>query len=109
MAHPLVVHCKRDRYDVYIGRGSRWGNPFKIGIDGSRQQVIDLYEQWLINQPELVAALRDLAEKTLGCWCAPHPCHGEVLVRLASRVPVPSPWESAPLPGGGLTASMAPF
>lgn len=109
MAHPLVVHCKRDRYDVYIGRGSKWGNPFRIGIDGTRDEVIDLYEQWLLDQPHLIAALGELTGKTLGCWCAPHDCHGEVLAPLAARVPVLSPWGTAPPPSSGLTAAIAPF
>ena len=77
MSHPLVVHCKRARYDVYVGRPSRWGNPFAIGRDGSREDVIARYEQWLLAQPELVAALPELAGKTLGCWCAPRACHGD--------------------------------
>jgi hypothetical protein len=84
MAHPLVVHCKRARYDVYIGRPSKWGNPYVIGRDGTREQVIERYEQWLLQQPELMAALSELAGKTLGCWCAPHACHGEVLAQLAA-------------------------
>jgi len=85
MAHPLVVHCKRARYDVYIGRPSKWGNPFAIGRDATRGQVIARYERWLRSQPELVAALHELAGKTLGCWCAPRACHGEVLARLAAQ------------------------
>ncbi|MCA1700096.1 MAG: DUF4326 domain-containing protein [Actinobacteria bacterium] len=85
MPHPLVVHCKRARYDVYIGRPSRWGNPFQIGRDGNRAQVIARYERWLTSQPELLAALPELAGKTLGCWCAPKACHGEVLARLAAE------------------------
>ncbi len=85
MAHPLVVHCKRARYDVYIGRPSKWGNDFKVGRDGTRAQVIARYEAWLATQPELLAALPELAGKTLGCWCAPAPCHGEVLARLAAE------------------------
>ena len=84
MAHPLVVHCKRARYDVYIGRPSKWGNPYVIGRDGTREQVIDRYQQWLRQQPQLMAALGELAGKTLGCWCAPHACHGEVLAQLAA-------------------------
>ncbi|MDT7785187.1 MAG: hypothetical protein QOF58_3606 [Pseudonocardiales bacterium] len=109
MAHPLVVHCKRARYDVYIGRGSQWGNPFEIGKDGTRDEVIGLYERWLLEQPELMAQLGQLAEKTLGCWCAPWPCHGEVLARLAARTPVPSPWGTAPARVGDLTATTPPF
>ena len=65
MAHPLVVHCKRARYDVYIGRPSQWGNPFQIGRDGTRAQVIARYERWLEEHPELLAALPELAVKTL--------------------------------------------
>lgn len=80
-----VVHCKRAPYDVYIGRGrgSRWGNPFVIGRDGDRAEVIEKYERWLLTQPELLAALPGLRGRTLGCWCAPRPCHGDVLARLA--------------------------
>ena len=78
-----VVHCKRERFDVYIGRPSKWGNPFVIGKDGTRTQVIAKYEAWLRRQPALMAALPELRGKVLGCWCAPQPCHGDVLARLA--------------------------
>lgn len=96
MAHPLVVHCKRARYDVYIGRPSKWGNPFVVGRDGSREQVIDRFEQWLLSQPELVSALGELSGKTLGCWCAPNRCHGEVLVKLSSGLAAADQWELPP-------------
>ena len=79
-----VVHCKRESYDVYIGRPSKWGNPFVIGKDGTRSEVIAAYEEWLLSKPELVAALPELKGKTLACWCAPLPCHGDVLLRLAN-------------------------
>ncbi len=85
MAHPRVVHCKRARYDVYIGRPSKWGNPYKVGRDGTREQVIERYEHWLRAQPQLVADLHALTGKTLGCWCAPRACHGEILARLADE------------------------
>ncbi len=87
MAHELVVHCKRAAHDVYIGRPSKWGNPFVIGRDGTRDEVVARYEAWLLEQPELVAALPELAGKTLGCWCAPRACHGDVLARLANAQP----------------------
>lgn len=83
-----VVHCKREKYDVYIGRPSRWGNPFQIGPDGTREEVVEKYRIWLykqIQQGEI--SLEDLAGlegKILGCWCSPAACHGDVLVR-ASR------------------------
>lgn len=86
MGHPRVVHCKRSRYDVYIGRPSKWGNPFEIGRDGTRAQVIARYERWLRSHPELLAELDELAGKTLGCWCAPRACHGDLLARLADEL-----------------------
>jgi Domain of unknown function (DUF4326) len=81
----LVVHCKRAKFDVYIGRPSKWGNPFGIGKDGTRADVIAKYRRWLMTQPSWLAALPELRGKTLGCWCAPHACHGDVLVELANR------------------------
>jgi hypothetical protein len=79
-----VVHCKRDRCEVYIGRPSKWGNPFVIGRDGTREQVIAKYRAFVLGRPELIAALPELRGKTLGCWCAPLPCHGDVLAELAT-------------------------
>lgn len=69
---------------VYIGRPSKWGNPFIIGIDGGRRAVIRKYRAWLLGQPELVAQARqELKGKDLVCWCAPKPCHGDVLQEVA--------------------------
>lgn len=79
-----VVHMKRAPFDVYIGRPGFWGNPFVIGRDGDRETVIRRYEAWLLKQPHLLARLPELRGKVLGCWCAPQPCHGDVLVRLAN-------------------------
>jgi len=78
-----VVHCKHEPYDVYIGRPSEWGNPFKIGPDDDRVEVVDKYRKWLLGQPELLARLPELKGKVLGCWCAPKLCHGHVLAELA--------------------------
>lgn len=90
-----VVHCQRSDSDVYIGRGrdpgsaetGRWGNPFRVGSDGTREEVIACYRRWLWE--EIKAERIDLAElaalhgKRLGCWCAPEPCHGRVLEAAA--------------------------
>lgn len=78
-----VVHCKKERFDVYIGRPSRWGNPFKIGREESREIAIQKYAEWLAKQPGLLADVHELKGKTLGCWCAPQLCHGDVLARFA--------------------------
>jgi hypothetical protein len=77
-----VVHCKRRKYDVYIGRGSVWGNPFKIGKHGTREEVIAKYEEYILSNSELLERLPELKGKVLGCWCAPRLCHGDILVRL---------------------------
>lgn len=77
-----VVNIKNDEYDVYIGRGSKWGNPFKIGIDGDRNKVIKKYHIWIIKQPELMSSLHELDGKILGCYCRPKVCHGDVLIYL---------------------------
>ncbi len=81
----MVVHCKKSKYDVYIGRGSIWGNPFVIGKDGSRDEVIEKYRSYILNKPELIAKLDTLKGKVLGCWCKPQRCHGDVLIELISE------------------------
>jgi hypothetical protein len=88
-----VVHCKKSKYDVYIGRPSKWGNPFthlsstKYGqfYVKTREESIASYENWLLQQPNLVdEAKLELKGKVLGCWCAPLSCHGDVLMRIAN-------------------------
>lgn len=78
-----VVRVANEKCDVYIGRPSKWGNPFIIGKDGAtRAQVIKWYEAWVRFQPDLMASLPELKGKILGCHCAPFPCHGDVLIKL---------------------------
>lgn len=69
---------------IYIGRGSRWGNPFRIGVDGDRAQVIARHERWLRDKLELLRALPELKGRDVVCFCAPSPCHGDLLLRLAN-------------------------
>jgi hypothetical protein len=84
MPNPYVVHCKKSPYDVYIGRPSKWGNPFEIGRDGTRGEVVEKYRGWIKTQPQLLADLDKLRGKVLGCWCAPLPCHGDVLEEMVN-------------------------
>jgi hypothetical protein len=70
-------------YDVKITRDSPWGNPFVIGRDGDRDEVIQKFREWIVEQPLLMQALPALKGKRLGCVCAPMPCHGDVLAELA--------------------------
>lgn len=69
---------------VYIGRGSKWGNPFVIGRDGDRATVIAKYARYLRTRPDLLRALDELRGKDLVCFCAPLECHGDLLLRLAN-------------------------
>jgi len=82
----LVVHMKRDKFDVYIGRPSIYGNKFEIGKDGTREEVIAKYEAWVLGKPELIRLIKqELRGKVLGCWCKPKACHGDVLARIANE------------------------
>jgi hypothetical protein len=85
-----TVHCKKNDYDVYIGRPSKWGNPFshKTGAlaafrVNSRDEAVERYREWIINNPKLMADLHELKDKVLGCWCKPARCHGDILAELA--------------------------
>ena len=80
-----IVHQSRAPFDVYIGRPSKWGNPFEVGKDGTRSEVIEKYRKWILTQPELLSHLDELKGKVLGCWCSPLPCHGDVLVELIDK------------------------
>ena len=83
-----VVNIRTDTYDVYIGRPSRWGNPFSIGRHGDREHVIEMYRAWIFTQRDLLCSLGELKGKRLGCFCAPKPCHGDILAQLAADVDI---------------------
>lgn len=95
------VH-RREQYDVYIGRangryhlrGSSYANPFVIGRDGDRAEVIARFERWARTSPDAAARwirehVAELDGLTLGCWCdgeaRGEPCHGDVLLRMAAE------------------------
>ena len=86
-----VVHNRKQKFDVYIGRPSKWGNQFEIGQDGNRTECIEKYREWF-HSPEQkqlrVEAIKELTDKTLGCWCYPKACHGQVLVEFVDSVKV---------------------
>lgn len=85
---PKVLNKYKDvipKNAVYIGRPSKWGNPFVIGKDGTRDEVIAKYRTWLLAQPAMVeSAKRELVGKDLVCFCAPKVCHGDVLIEEAN-------------------------
>lgn len=101
-----VVHCKKEPFDVYIGRPSKWGNPFthlphaNAVFVGSVEEAIERYTKALWYEIQIGnISLADLAEldgKTLGCWCHPKPCHGTILLKAAA-------WAKKQLEGTCLT------
>lgn len=91
----MVVNISSGKpYDVYVGRGrcpmtgkmSIWGNPFVVGKDGTRDEVISKYLEWIVRQPDMMSKLGDLVDKKLGCWCLPKKCHGTILAELAEEI-----------------------
>lgn len=89
---PKVVHCKKEPFDVYIGRPSKWGNPFshkpntKAEIQvATREEAVKRFEEYILTQPKLLADLHELRGKVLACWCKPLACHGDILLKLANK------------------------
>jgi len=85
---PRVLNKHKDAIPkdaVYIGRPSKWGNPFIIGPDGDRTDVIEQYYAYIMDTPKLYdAAKKELRGKDLVCFCAPRACHGDVLLLIAN-------------------------
>lgn len=81
-----VVNVRNEPCDVYIGRPSIFGNPFLIGIHGSRRDVIAKYREYFLvrvtNDPEFREALKALKGMKLGCYCKPLSCHGDVIAEF---------------------------
>ena len=87
-------HDKRSHDAIYIGRPSKWGNPFKIGEfhNGkrmTREDVIAAYNDWLMYSDEgqkiVIDAKKELKGKDLVCYCKPLACHGDTLIRIANE------------------------
>jgi len=68
---------------IYVGRPSKWGNPFEIGKDGTREQVIAMFRDYILSS-DLMKDLHELRGKDLVCWCHPLACHADVLMELAN-------------------------
>lgn len=74
--------------DVYIGRPSRWGNPFPITGSRSREEAVEEYRRWLWQRIRTgrvpLADLAELHGRGRVCFCSPRPCHGDVLAKAAA-------------------------
>lgn len=86
---PKVLNQKKDKIPedaVYIGRPSIFGNPYIVGIDGSRTEVIEKYRRYLaLNNSLREEVIKQLKGKDLVCWCSPKQCHGDVLIDIANN------------------------
>jgi hypothetical protein len=86
---PRVINLLTDvipANTIYIGRGSPWGNIFKIGEHGTESEVAHKYINWLQKQPELIAAAKqELRSKNLACFCRPGLCHGDLLILISNN------------------------
>ncbi|MBC3936745.1 DUF4326 domain-containing protein [Undibacterium sp. CY7W] len=78
-----------EEFDIYIGRGTPWGNPFPIGKGGTgddRATVIEKYRQHfkenVLTDPKMVNAILGLKGTRLGCHCSPLPCHGDIIAEF---------------------------
>ena len=80
-----IVNKYKDPFDIYIGRGTIWGNPFQIGRDGGREKVILKYKEYILDKPELLKELPKIKGRILGCFCKPKTCHGDVLADLCDE------------------------
>ncbi len=90
-----VVNLKKEKYDVFIGRGSVYGNPYthiknkktkaSIVVE-TRKEAIEKYKKWFYSQPKLMERAKiELSGKVLGCFCKPLACHGEVLCDYVNK------------------------
>ena len=88
-----VVNKKKEEYDIYIGRGSIWGNPFHIGKDGTREIVINKYKSYFYHKIHRDESFRletlKLKGKRLGCFCKPQACHGDVIKEYIESLSLP--------------------
>jgi hypothetical protein len=83
-----VVNMKYEDFDVYIGRAGRgqdgyFGNPFVLQVGEPRGSSLEKYRvhfhERLKTDPEFRKRINELKGKTLGCFCKPYPCHGDII------------------------------
>lgn len=89
MNKTTVVHCKKHEYDQLVDRTTILGNPFRIGIDGTREECIAKYELYARERMKhdlvFAQAIWKCRGKRIACWCSPLACHGEVIARIADQ------------------------
>jgi hypothetical protein len=90
-----VVNIRYEDYDVYIGRAGRgqdgyFGNPFPLEAGQARGASLDKYRAYfherLKTDPEFRRRIHGLKGKTLGCFCKPYPCHGDIIAEYLETI-----------------------
>lgn len=87
-----VLNLRHDELGdaVYVGRAnprrglaeSIFANPYRVAVDGTREQVIQKYLRHILGRQEFLLRLPELRGRRLACWCSPEPCHADVLAEL---------------------------
>lgn len=90
------VRCQDLKFDVYCGRGSKWGNPYTHIKDRetladfvveNRTVAIEKFKEYVLNREDLLLSLQELKGKRLGCWCGlDEKCHVDVLIQLVNEI-----------------------
>lgn len=90
-----VVHLQKEDYDVLIARPSIWGNPYTHIKDrgtlaefivDTREEAIEKYREYLLNNEYLMSRIHELDGKILGCWCKPLSCHGDIIIEILTQL-----------------------
>jgi hypothetical protein len=89
-----IVNLYKEPYDIYIGRAGKgqsgyFGNPFKLKPGNSKGSTLEEYKKYfyerLEKDPEFKANILALKGKTLGCFCKPSPCHGDIIIEYLNN------------------------
>lgn len=85
-----VVNVHKEPYDVCIMRSSILGNPFVIGRDGTREEVVEKFKKYFVHcmltDSNFRAAVENLRGKKIGCCCSPAACHGDVYAEFLNQI-----------------------
>lgn len=94
-----VVNIKKEKCDVYCGRGSKFGNPYThLPLEGTKalfqvktvEEAIDKYREDFYNRIETDQEFLDdvlrLKDKRLGCYCAPKSCHVDIIAEFLNKL-----------------------
>jgi hypothetical protein len=84
-----VVNLRIDRYDVYIGRGSLFGNPIRLHSKQQRGSTLAKFKEYFYKRLSLDEGFKNEVLKLkglrLGCFCQPQPCHGDIIADYLNK------------------------